>query len=512
MAAPAGEAAPPAARRGAAIMLLGGYATLLLLVVQGLVLVPVYLRHLGAETYGAWMASGDVLGWLAVLDLGIAGISVQRMSAAHGRGDHRAVGEYYGTGVVVQGLLVGLLAALAVLVAPWVPGWVGLEGPAAAELSSCFAVAGLAAGVGLLANVVSLLALSAQRMVFVNVSIFAAGVVQIVLTLALLYAGWGLWALALGMLARTGLMLVVQGAHAVYVLRHDLGVRARVRWRIVREMSALSGVSVLTMVGNAAVNRSDAMLIALFYGPQTVTVYVLTRRAAEMLSMFLARIGGAVYPGFAHLVGSDDRARAADVLGQVARLYFVAAVPAVALYMALNRTLVHLWVGADQYAGHAVTVLVGLNVLLVGWAGLVLYVSGAAGLIARSGVALFVEAVVRVALALGLLYAWGILGLPAAGVVTTPLSAYVVLGWLYRRLGQRRAPVPWRDVASAAALLALGAAAGTVRWGESWPAFVAWSALFGAAAAGLVLAVEPRARALAGRLVARVRRPRPAGS
>lgn len=515
-AAPA--AAPPPARgrsrrRGALVMLVGGYANILLLVVQGLVLVPLYLRHLGSETYGAWMASGDLLGWLAVLDMGIAGISAQRMAAAHGRGEHGTIGDYFGTGLAVQALLVGVLTVLAVLASPFVPAWVRLEGTAGTELAACFAVAGVATGLGLLGNVVSALALSTQRMVFVNLAIFVSGLAQIAVTLALLLGGHGLWALALGMLVRTGLMLALVGAHAAYVLRHDLGVRARVRGEVAREFSALSAVSVLAMLGNTLVGRSDAVLIALFHGPQTVTLYVLTRRAAEMLAMFLARIGGAVYPGFAHLVGSGEQARAAAVMGQVARLYFCAAVPAVALYMALNRSFVELWVGPGRFAGQGLTVLVGLNVLFVGWAALVLYLSGAAGLIARAGTALFVEALVRIGLALLLLRAWGIAGLPAAGVVTTVVSAYLALGWLYRSLGQPRAPVPWGEAALAGGLLALAAAAGTVRWGRSWAELVAWGALFGAAAAAGVLATEPMARGVARRLLARVlRRPPPAVS
>jgi O-antigen/teichoic acid export membrane protein len=297
------------------------------------------------------------------------------------------------------------------------------------------------------------------------------------------------------------------------VLRHDLRVRARVRWRVVRDLAGLSSVTVFTMVGNAAVGRSDAVLIALFYGPRTVTVYVLTRRAAEMLSMFLARIGGAVNPGFAHLVGSGDRVRAAAVLGQVGRLYFWSAVPAVALYLALNRTFVGLWVGPGQFAGQALTVLVGLNVLCVGWAALVLYLLGGAGQIARSGMTVFVEALLRIALALALLRSLGLVGLPLAALPTTSVAGYLALGWLYRGLGPPLPRIPLREALLGVALLGLGTAAGTARWGHSWPEFVAWLAVFAAVAAAAVLAFEPLARAFARRLLARVRRrPHPLGA
>ena len=495
------------------VMLVGGYVNLLLLVVQGLVLVPVYLRFLGAEVFGAWMASGDLLGWLAVLDMGIAGISQQRMAAAHGRGDHRVIGDYFGTGLMVQAVLVGVLTLLAVAAAPFVPGWMRLQGEAGAELAACFAVAGLATGLGLLGNVVSALALSTQRMVFVNLAIFGAGVAGLGATLALLLSGHGLWALALGMLVRSGTLLLAVGGHAAYVLRRDLQVRARLRWEVAREFSGLSGVSVLTMLGNTAVGRSDAVLVALFFGPVAVTPYMLTRRAADLLAMFLARIGGAVYPGFAHLVGSGDHARAARVLGQVARVYFAAAVPTGALYLALNRTFVELWVGSGQYAGQLVTVLVGLNVLVVGWGALLLYLLGATGSLRASGLGIFAEAVVRVGLALSLLVTWGVPGLPLAGVATSAAAAWIAWGWLHRRLGASRPALVPRQVAASALLLAAGAAAGTVRWGTTWPAFVGWAAGFGVLAAGMVLLAVPFTRGYAARLLVRLRgAPQPAGS
>ncbi|HVH13215.1 MAG TPA: hypothetical protein VM759_09195, partial [Longimicrobium sp.] len=76
----------------------------------------------------------------------------------------------------------------------------------------------------------------------------------------------------------------------------------------------------------------------------------------------------------------------------------------------------------------------------------------------------------------------------------------------------RPALVP-RQVVASAVLLAAGAAAGTVRWGTTWPAFVGWAAGFGVLAAGVVLLAEPFTRAYAARLLVRLRgAPQPAGS
>jgi O-antigen/teichoic acid export membrane protein len=503
----------PSRRRGVMVMLVGGYLTLGLTVVQGLLLVPLYLRYLGPGTYGAWLASGDLLGWLSLLHMGITGVVTQRMAAAHGRGERVALGEYYATGVAVQTALMAVLVALGIAAAPFIPGWLGIYGEQARVLSRCFAAAGVATGLGYMAAVAGSLPLAVQRMTFNAAATLACAVVGLVTTLWLLLAGAGLWALVWGMLARNGLLLAALGVHAAVVLRRE-GTRLRVRGPVLRELGALGGPTLLSMLGSTAVGRCDSLLVAVVFRPEAATAYVLTRRAAEIISMFLARVGGAVYPGFAHLVGSGRLPRAREVLAQVDRGYLALGTLALALYMALNRTFMELWVGPAQFAGHLVTVLVGLNVLLVGRASLATYLLGSVGSFRRGAYLIFAEAVVRVAATLALLLAFGVPGVPVAGIATTAVSAHLALRWLNRRLGAEEDAKWWRVDAGWAAyllLLAGGAAAGAERWGRGWAGFVGWAALFGAAGVLLLVALDPAVRAIVLGRVRALRTVHPAG-
>lgn len=485
------------------VMLAGGYLALGLTVVQGLLLVPLYLRYLGPGMYGAWLASGDVLGWLSLLHMGITGVVTQRMAAAHGRGERVALGEYYATGLAVQAVLMAALVGLGFAVAPFIPGWLGIHGEQARTLSRCFAVAAAATGVGYMAAVAGSLPLAVQRMTFNAAATLGSAVAGLATTLWLLLSGAGLWALVWGLVARNGLLLLAVSVDAWMVLRRE-GTRMRVRGPVLRELGGLGRSTLLSMLGSTAVARCDALLVAVVFRPEAVTVYVLTRRAAEILSMFLARVGGAVYPGFAHLVGSGNLPRARQVLGQVDRGYLAVGTLALAMYMALNRTFMELWVGPVQFGGHLLTVLLGLNVLLVGRASLATYLLGSAGEIRRSAYLIFAEALVRIAATVALLLAFGTAGVPVAGIATTAVSAHLALRWLHRRLGAERETQGWRLDAGSAAyvlLLAAGALAGAERWGRTWPQFVAWAALLGVCGVGVLVAMDPAVRAFAtGRL------------
>ena len=74
-------------RRAAKINLILGYGRYTVGIFNQLVLVPLYLRFIGIAVYGSWLASGNVVALLSVLDIGFNLIVTQRLATAFGAGD-----------------------------------------------------------------------------------------------------------------------------------------------------------------------------------------------------------------------------------------------------------------------------------------------------------------------------------------------------------------------------------------------------------------------------------------
>jgi hypothetical protein len=70
-----GGAPEPGRRRAAVGSFLGSFANTLLVSLQAVLLVPFVLRTVGPAVYGAWLASGDLLNWIQVLDLGLPNLN-----------------------------------------------------------------------------------------------------------------------------------------------------------------------------------------------------------------------------------------------------------------------------------------------------------------------------------------------------------------------------------------------------------------------------------------------------
>ena len=91
----------PSRKRATILQALGGYVNTGIIILQGLLLMPLYIRYLGADTYGLWLASGGILGMLGLINFGISSMLVQRIASAYGKNDLDQAGAYFISGMVV---------------------------------------------------------------------------------------------------------------------------------------------------------------------------------------------------------------------------------------------------------------------------------------------------------------------------------------------------------------------------------------------------------------------------
>jgi hypothetical protein len=72
--------------------LLFNYANSAVLMLCGLVLTPIYLGSIPETTFGVWLATGNLVAWLSLVDPGLNAVVQQRIAAAYASGDNLAVG------------------------------------------------------------------------------------------------------------------------------------------------------------------------------------------------------------------------------------------------------------------------------------------------------------------------------------------------------------------------------------------------------------------------------------
>lgn len=429
-------------RRAAKIIMVGTHAGLAINIVQGLVLVPLYIQYVGGRLYGAWLGAGGVVAWLALFDTGLASVMIQRTASAHGRGELGLARSYFLSGLVLQLAMVSILIAVAAGLAAFVPGWMGVDGADRHLVSWCFFLAALAAGFNILSHGFGGLGKALQRPLVPTVANVVAGLAGLMTTVIVLLQGYGLWAIPVGLLVRGGLVLGINALHALALLRKELNVGGGVDRALLREIAGMSPALFCSSVGNAAVGQSEAAIIAIVLRPELAVVFVLTRRAADMIGMALDSLAGAVYSGFSHLYGEGSRARVRQVLHYLLSVYSASAAVLLGTYLALNRGFVHQWVGGEFFGGALLTALMAAALLLSRRNSTVLYLYGATGEISRSAYLNVAETMARLVLMCLLLIWLGLIGLPLAALATGVVFHRVVARRMAGRVEDSGGDVP----------------------------------------------------------------------
>ncbi|HET6764406.1 MAG TPA: hypothetical protein VFH27_12060, partial [Longimicrobiaceae bacterium] len=270
--------------RRAAISVGFGYAGFALSLVSGIVLVPFTLARVGTETYGVWLAFGELVAYSAMVDLGILGIVPWLVAESDGRRDEEGIRDVLAGAFVLSFLAAVAFAAVALLLLAAAPSVSRVtEAQRAMVLwPVLFVVAGTAVAYPLRTFLAALGGL--QDVVYTGISGVAQQALSVALLLTLLLAGYGVWALAAAsavpmVLASGAACIRLAHAHPTLLRGWRRPSRATV-WRL-----ATGGFGSWTAgLGWRMVAASDSLILLSVAGPAMAVVFSVTSKLGDVLT------------------------------------------------------------------------------------------------------------------------------------------------------------------------------------------------------------------------------------
>ncbi|MEP7343723.1 MAG: lipopolysaccharide biosynthesis protein, partial [Gemmatimonadaceae bacterium] len=459
-----------------------------------LLLVPIYLRTFGTHLYGAWLASGEVLNFLQLFDLGLTNVVTQRIGQAHARNEPERVAEVFGSAVLAMTTIGALLALVALGFSFFVAGVMTITGSEGRTLAGCFRLGALATFL-FVANF-SVLGLSRglQDTAIQNGGVVLGAVAGFATTAVFLWRGAGLWSIPAGMCARTAVALSASILFVFRLRRTGQLPRIRASRDALKEFARLSPATTLSGIGYLLTTQTEGTLVAVLLGPERVPVLFLTRRAIDVASGILNTIAYSSYAGFSHLVASPDRGRARAVHDEVLALWTALAVTALATFYLVNQSLVTVWTGAATFGGPLLTLLVGAQVFVAGRLQVTYYLFRATGEIVSGSMLQSAESLTRLA-TMALLIWWA--GLPGPALATLliglPMMLYVERRTraMLRPFAEEPPRVSLLAPLTQFAIVAAAAVGGYVLYQPHWPVVIAAGGTAALVAVLIQLRVDP---------------------
>jgi len=423
-------------RKAAKIQAGGGYVLQVITVVRGLLLIPLYISFIGDRLYGLWLASGGVLVWLTMLDLGLGRGLNQRIASHYGKKDYRKTGDFFINGLLIYGGLALLFLFIGYVISFPVPGWLKADISEVSILRSCFQLAVIAGVMKILNDVLRGFATSMLRPLFSILSMLTWSLIGLATTVFLLFKDVGLWSIPIGHLVNHGGLIIFNGGYA-FVLLKKLGGRFRIRKTILEDLMQLTPSLFGSRIGKSLVGSVEPTLITIILYPELATAFTITRRAADFVSQGLHIIMGSSFPGFAHLVGEGNIKKTAEIVRLIMSIALFGSFIGFGTYIVGNGSFVKLWIGEKFYLGQSITVLIATGIMIRVIHDFVSEILVGAGDIIFSSYLVLAESVARVLAMAALIYFIGIYGAPLGMIVTCSIFAIVLGKRLYKRIDKQ---------------------------------------------------------------------------
>ena len=388
-----------------------GYTYQGLVAVVSLWLTPFLLIHVGDSDYGLWLVASQIIAYLLLLDFGLLGLvprEIAFLDSEHADASSLSnlVADIFRV-LLWQTPLVALLCLAGWLLLP--AGWEPLRYPLALVLTGFVVLFPMRIFPAVLQGL--------QDLAYVGKVQIVVWSLSVAVTILLVLAGYGLYGLSLGWLV--GQMVIGPACYLRIRRKHPrvLGGGRKLSWSNTRQHLQRGFWVHINQVGQILLSGTDILIIGWLLGPLAVVPYVITGKLVVLLGQQPGLLIQTAGPALSQLRATGNRARVGEVCAALALGVVVLSGAVFCVVLGVNEGFIGAWVGANQYAGMALTVLLLTVMIVRHWNVTVAYSVFAFGHERRLALTGLGDGVVTFLFALGLIWWIGPLGAPIGSLI-----------------------------------------------------------------------------------------------
>jgi len=390
-----------------------------LALVVGVILVPFVLRRIGTHEYGLWIVTGELLGYVALVDFGLVGILPWLVAECEGRRDVISLRGLFIHSVLLGGVAACLYGVAAIGLWSVAPATLSLSVDDRLALRGPFVIMVVATMSAYPLRIFNACLVGAQDVVWNGLAAIAQAIASVVITIGLLVHDYGLYALALGVAVPQFAALLADAARTSR-LRPD--VFRSWSWPTWAGMSSVATVGFAAWVGAVGVQLvagANGIVVTFLQQAAVVPVFMCTLKLSQILVPMCWIVPDSGLVGLARLHGEGHSDRVRAVTETMLRMLLIVSGLAACLVLMMNRMFVAWWVGPQLFSGSVVTALAAASIISSSFVHGLLCVPVVLGARLSAGAVTVAWGGTQIGLAAMLGHRWGFEGIAAASVVST---------------------------------------------------------------------------------------------
>jgi O-antigen/teichoic acid export membrane protein len=257
-----------------------------------------------------------------------------------------------------------------------------------------------------------------QDFSFLGKTNIVAFIISNAVTVALVLAGFGLYALAFGWAT---LQLINAGANWYRLRKNFPGVLPcslpKLRSDVVRVQLKQGFWISSNQIAQVLLTGTDLLIIGKLFGPLAVVPYACTAKLISVMSNQPQLLIQSASPALSQMRAGESRARLSQVCIALAQAMLMISGAVVCVVLAINQGFVGRWVGAEQFGGLALTALILLSMLLRHWNVTLGYALFSFGYEKRLCATALADGVITVSAIAAFVSLFGIVGAPLGSIL-----------------------------------------------------------------------------------------------
>ncbi len=390
-----------------------------------LLLVPVMLRQLGAESYGLWITITGTVNMFVLLDIGIANTLTNLISEAYAADNRKLAGEYFSSAfwtVCAVSVAIGLAIALAWPSIDW-PSLFNISDPTLANSTKqAVATSVVLLLLSLPAGLAARLLAGYQEMHLANIFAALGSLGSLGGVLIGLHQGAGLAGLVAGYAAPIVGANILSLLWLIFHYKPWIRPSPRLLHLVhVRRILYSGGQFFIIQVAGLVVMNSDNLVLSHYLSPAAVTPYNVTWRLVGYVLALQGLPVGAMWPALAEAYARRDLPWIQQAYRRMRSMTLVILLVACTVLLPFGKSIIRVWAGAAAVPGNMLLLLMCCWMCLCAVTVYQANLMGAVSRVGRQAASSGVAAAVNLALSL-----WWVRSLGQAGVILATVVSYAV--------------------------------------------------------------------------------------
>jgi O-antigen/teichoic acid export membrane protein len=331
---------------------------------NGILIIPLYLHYIDSSLYGAWLATGNILTWISVVDPGVGDVLLQKVAFAIGKNDKKEIGVAITSGILISLGLFAVSVVLGYAFSFYVSDIANINIRYREDIIQAFRIALWGTAFTLLSDTFRNIVLAYQKTKINGFFLYSVFIIAIILTITLLIMGFGVYALAYANFFR-GIATFAYSLVLTIVLVKKNNVHLRFQRSYFKSFSSIFAFTFSSRLFETIVYNIDLVLVSRYLGSSSVTVLDLCRRPLKLVSGLANNVTISMLPTLPHLFGSGQTEKIRTTVMRIWTVILWISGFLIGGFILFNFSLIANWVGRQFWIGNSNNIIMCVSFFLL---------------------------------------------------------------------------------------------------------------------------------------------------